>query len=153
METFVCSTCKQELPARTEDGLFGNYGIDRNDQKQCYACIGKIEGMALANARKFEKFVHYLTKENGQWRVTNWPGTLIIQLGYVKEGRHNIAGKRYDFWFRFSNREFWGVCYGDNTQIAHIRCIKVIEHPEPDTPGRKMYDSGDYDEYENQDKL
>ena len=30
---------------------------------------------------------------------------------------------RYDFWFKFGSREFHGVQYGNNTQIAYIRCL------------------------------
>ncbi len=35
-----------------------------------------------------------------------------------------LLGVRYDFWFEFGNNAFHGVTYGDNTQVAHIRCLK-----------------------------
>jgi hypothetical protein len=56
--------------------------------------------------------------------LTNWPGSLSIQVRRIKTGHHNIAGKRYDVWFTFEGHEWHGVQYGDNTQICHCRKLK-----------------------------
>jgi hypothetical protein len=57
--------------------------------------------------------------------VSNWPGSLKFQTGPVKVGRHNMAGKRYDVWFRGPDGKDWhGVQYGENTQLCHCRRIK-----------------------------
>jgi hypothetical protein len=57
--------------------------------------------------------------------LSNWPGTFKIQLHYIRIGRHNMAGKRYDVWFDYAGNDFHGVTYGDFTQICHIKRIKA----------------------------
>lgn len=56
-------------------------------------------------------------------KLTNWPGSLEIPCR-VKRGRHNMAGTRYDVWFRLHGKEWHGVQYGDNTQICHCKRLK-----------------------------
>lgn len=56
--------------------------------------------------------------------LTNWPCSLKIPVNYIREGNHNISGKRYDTWFTFSGNNFHAVQYGHNTQIAHVKRIK-----------------------------
>lgn len=76
------------------------------------------------NAKPGDKFYMYLTGDiqSGHY-VSNWPGSFKIRV-YPRKGRHNFAGVRYDFWFNVGNHEFHGVQYGDNTQVAYIRCLK-----------------------------
>jgi len=124
MENFLCSTCKQTLPVQTNGGT--GYGRLPDGSLVCYHCIGIQDGHALANAKKGEKFIYYLSSRDGVHEISNWPGTFRQLVGHIVKGKHNMARVRYDFWFRFSNRKFWGVQYGDNTQIAHIRCVEVI---------------------------
>lgn len=62
-------------------------------------------------------------RKNGKYDYVSWPGTLKIKC-HVRTGRHNIAGTRYDVWFTFNGKNFYGVTYGDKTQICHIRRIK-----------------------------
>lgn len=58
-------------------------------------------------------------------RVTNWPGSLSFRTGYIRKGRHNFAGTRYDTWFTGPDEKTWhAVQYGENTQIAHCRRVK-----------------------------
>lgn len=58
-----------------------------------------------------------------EYCVSNWPGSFKIKV-FPRKGSHNFVGVRYDFWFEFGNNAFHGVTYGDNTQVAHIRCLK-----------------------------
>lgn len=60
----------------------------------------------------------------GAAKLTNWPGTLNLPINTIKVGRHNIARRRYDFWFTFESANWHGVQYGDNTQLAHCRKVK-----------------------------
>jgi hypothetical protein len=57
--------------------------------------------------------------------ITNWPGTLRFRAFAVLKGRHNIAGTRYDVYFRVNGAEWHGVQYGENTQILHCKRTKV----------------------------
>lgn len=118
-KTFICSVCNQEKPTQASGGT--GYGYDKNDNKICYVCCGQIDKEEM---QKTGRATLYLTQENGQNKVTNWPGTLVFKPYYSKTGRHNIAGRRYDVWFTFDGKPWRGTTYGDNTQICHCRRIK-----------------------------
>lgn len=117
---FVCSICKEH---KTHESDFSTgYALDKNDNKICFDCCGKQDAATLANLKPGEKFFLYLnTKER---TLTNWPGTLKLDVVYIQKGRHNIAGNRYDTWFCYGENQYHAVQYGDNTQIAHIRRLK-----------------------------
>lgn len=85
---------------------------------------GELDKQQLLNAKPGDKFCFYLTVDGeGGYYVTNWPGSFKIKV-CLHVGSHNLAGSRYDFWFEFGNHKFHGVRYGNNTEIAHIRCLK-----------------------------
>lgn len=93
-------------------------------EKVCYACCGELDKQKLLDANPGDKFYMYLTGNiQYGYYVSNWPGSFKIRV-YPRKGRHNIAGVRYDFWFYLGNNAFHGVQYGDNTQVAHICCLK-----------------------------
>ena len=119
---FTCHICKQDK--EHESDMTTGYGLDEHDNKICYACCGK---QAEQRMRDSGRAALYLT-ENGQlvksYTVSNWPGTLKIPCFRWSKGRHNIAGVRYDVWFRFDNQLWHGVTYGNNTQICHCKRLK-----------------------------
>ncbi len=123
---FRCGDCGKVEELGTHGSLCTGYGYmaEGPDEKPiCYACCGKRD-----TARMIEtgKTILYLSHKRGETRgeVTNWPGTLRL-TGYVRQGRHNMAGRRYDVWFTGPDGLPWhGVQYGDNTQICHCRRVK-----------------------------
>ena len=117
-------------PSKCAD-ITNGYGITSDGKKHCYDCVAKIDRDSMTETGRATL---YLTQENsglrppsgshGHAQVCNWPGSLSYRA-YVKRGRHNIAGVRYDVWFRdHENRQWHGVQYGDNTQICHCKRIK-----------------------------
>ncbi len=61
------------------------------------------------------------------WTLQNWTGGLKIRTyGAPRVGSHNLAGRRYDVWFRFEGAEWHGVQYGDHTQICRVRRLKPV---------------------------
>lgn len=117
---FVCSQCKESKTH--EDDLTTGYGTNVAGDKICFSCCGLNDAKELEELHPKQKICLYLdTKEK---KLTNWPGTLSIPLAYIREGKHNIAGKRFDTWFKFRGSEYHAVQYGTNTQIAHIRRLK-----------------------------
>jgi len=118
--TFVCSQCETEKEAKQDGGT--GYAL-LYGKKVCYECCGKNDLNELNNATIGAKFTHYLVVRDGKYFVTNWPGTFSHPVT-VSIGRHNIAGKRYDSWFKVGKNRFHGVTFGDWTQIHHIKCIK-----------------------------
>ena len=69
--------------------------------------------------------VLYLVEIDGKHYLTNWPASLKIAIGYVRKGRHNMAGTRYDVWFKAYGHTYHGIQYGENTQLCHCKKIKA----------------------------
>lgn len=115
---FRCHTC-QAIKLIPIDGGTG-YGSDKDHNTICYDCC------AVADRKQMEaedRIVLYLDTHTGT--VSNWPGTLSIRCDRIKVGRHNWGIKRYDVWFTDHKGKGWyGVQYGDNTQIVHCRKLK-----------------------------
>jgi len=120
METFKCVDCKQEKPVE-RDGGTGYARIGKSKRKVCYACCATRDA---SDMRKTGRATLYLTKLGNGYEVSNWPGTLKLPVVCAKEGRHNIAGKRVDVWFRFEGREWHGVQVGEWTQICRAKALK-----------------------------
>jgi len=121
MKTFKCVDCKQEKPIQTDGGtgyaLFG-----KSKRKVCYECCAIRDRKEMD---KTGKAVLYLSMiPDTDYYVSNWPGTLKLPIHAMSKGRHNIAGVRYDVWFRFSGCNWHGIQYGDNTQICHCKRLK-----------------------------
>jgi hypothetical protein len=116
-----CSRCGNPFVASEHTP---GYGI-LDGQKVCYPCCGELDAIRLRNMNPGDRTTLYLDEKNGHpSAVTNWPGTLTIPADSYAYGHHNIAGKRIDVWFAFEGRLFWGVNYGDNTQIVHVKRLK-----------------------------
>jgi len=117
--SFRCSDCGEVKPVH-HGRITTGYGYDEYDNIVCFECCGKRDA---ATMRETGKATLYLTSDKGEYFVSNWPSTLKLSA-YVRRGRHNIAGKRYDAWFWFENTKWYGVTYGDNTQICHCKRLK-----------------------------
>lgn len=117
---FECSVCRAILPVGTNGGT--GYGVDpETDLLVCYACCGVQD-----RARMIEtgRATLYLSSDRLPATVSNWPGTLTFPVTNILYGRHNIAGRRYDVYFRLEGFWWHGVQYGDNTQIVHCKRTK-----------------------------
>jgi len=145
-ETFVCHGCGETKPI-LKDVVTG-YGIDKDDNKVCFACCGKQdrehmekglptclylsgsiapgqEDRTVGQTQLWNPGMQR-TEWVSKWILSNWPDTLKIYIPMVKVGRHNIARVRYDIWFRFAGHQWHGVMYGNDTQVCHCKTIKAI---------------------------
>lgn len=118
-ETFHCNDCRTDYPIRREDGT--GYAVVGKDEagaeiRVCYECCAARD---REHMRQHGTMVLYLVQKRvicgpdkqtrgGTWEITNWPGTLRIFVSHLKKGRHNIAGSRYDAWFKFDGHWWWG---------------------------------------------
>lgn len=122
---FLCADCGETRPVQTS-GVGTGYGYDKRNRPICYACCGKNDRLAMD---KTGRAMLYLTIKPdlggsyGNAEITNWPGTLRFAGRYHK-GNHNIAGSRYDVWFKVDGQNWHGITYGENTQICHCRRVK-----------------------------
>jgi len=136
-DTFKCSGCG-ETKAINQSGGTG-YAICADKRKICYTCCGEIDRKAIETGTHATL---YLVKRGGEkrenktndptlsrspnaWVVCNWPGTMEFKVQTYKHGSHNIAKTRTDCWFQdHTGKAWWGVSYGENTQIIHCRKLK-----------------------------
>ena len=103
-------------------GCGTGYGRDANGRTHCYACCGKLDAEGMAETGRATLYLV------GRWpevRVTNWPDSLSFPVTGRRKGCHNIAGTRYDVWFRGPDgARWWGVNYGEWSQILRCKRIK-----------------------------
>lgn len=121
-----CERCGNVIEPE-EGSISTGYGKDIGNRITCYSCCAEADKAALFNAKLGETFYYYYTEPEDykHGTVSNWPGSLKINAYYHKEGRHNLAGKRIDFWFKYKGNLFWGyVLNPDFNQVARIKRIK-----------------------------
>lgn len=63
--------------APTPQGCSPGYGT-RNSRTACLPCCHKGELADVAAARPGDRFVAYVNGEDGDWRVTDWPGDVLM---------------------------------------------------------------------------
>lgn len=114
---------------RNDCGHPGHYcTFGDSDKTVCDVCSMRVE---LGRMLKEGKTCLYLSRVHNdlnqeRYKLTNWPGTLEFPVMGWSKGKHNIAGSRIDVWFRGPDyKVWWGVQYGDNTQLAHCRRTKL----------------------------
>lgn len=113
----TCDTCGKPIYREDGDGASG-YAIDKLGRRHCFECCADHDRAFMRATGR--NTLYLTTSKTGPWRVSNWPGMLEF-TAHGRVGRHNIAGRRYDFRFVFDGYWWHGVTYGDNTQIAHCR--------------------------------
>lgn len=105
--------------------ISSGYGVDEKGNKHCYACCAKRD---IEDMKKTGKAVLYLIIEEdntSKGKVSNWPDSLSFPC-YVKKGRHNMAGCRWDCWFNGPEGRRWhGTQYGNMSQICYCKRLKI----------------------------
>lgn len=125
---FTCTQCKKEIVFDTANGVGTGYGTYYVGDKICYPCCGINDENRLLGLGIGEKMSLYFDEDG----IKNWPGTFHIPRYKSKVGNHNIAGNREDVWFNYFNKKtnerqyYWGVVYGDWTEICHIKRVKGV---------------------------
>jgi hypothetical protein len=119
---FRCSQCGKVHPFQL-NGATG-YAVKHDSEEMlCYPCAAENERVDMI---KNGRWTLYLTEKDGRHYVGNWTADNQYRVTCYSVGRHNIAGKRYDVRFIGPDGAEWsGVTYGDNTQICHVRRLKL----------------------------
>ena len=101
---FTCHRCGKHIVFEVT-GVAKGYGLDEDDNQLCYACCAEIDKETMIEE---EWFVLYLVEKNVKGRpvyqLTNWPGSLVIEIDEMKTGSHYRAGVRRDVWFTFNGK-------------------------------------------------
>ena len=112
----TCSICNKAITKPNHGGT--GYGVDADDNKVCYACCGNQDA---AYMDENDRITLYLSKGE----ITNWPGTYRRRAVVVEKKRgHNWGLTRRDAYFRNGADYWWGVQYGENTELCHCRKLK-----------------------------
>jgi len=125
-DIYTCYRCNKVI-VELDDSYGTGYGIGEDENKYCYACCAEID---KEHMRSHDKMTLYLTRrydhtqKTNVWVVENWPGSLEIFPLFIKEGNHNMTGIRYDVWFDLEGDRWWGVSYGQCTDILHCSKLK-----------------------------
>lgn len=106
-----CHECQKEVTSFT----------DVDEHYICSSCATKQEEKAM---KRDGKAILYLDESKPGWRAINWSGSLSFRIDYHRRGKHNIAKTRTDVWFTAFGENWWGVNYGENTQVLHCRRIQ-----------------------------
>lgn len=111
-----CATCGAEcIPS----GCTTGYGQDKRGRKYCFACCAKLDSAQMV---RDGRATLYLTRKDGAWTISNWPGSLAFPALNVRIGAHNIARTRRDARFIGPDGFVWtAVSYGEWTDIAHCK--------------------------------
>lgn len=129
---FTCGVCHKEITQEHEDFTTG-YGIDSKHEKICYNCCAEEDKQFMRDNGKITLYLvkRYDNQEPDRFGfhpynyfVINWPSSLEIKCYYHNKGKHNMAGTRYDVWFKFEGYVWHGVQYGENTQLCHCKKTK-----------------------------
>ena len=135
-KTFKCSECGKTYECVSK--LTTGYGTNHiSGQITCFNCCAKTD-IAFMEQHGYTT-LYWDGKE-----ITNWPGTLRIKPIFIRQGCHNIAGTRTTVWFNFMGRRWWGVIYGENTQILH--CKQTVKHADCYNNGQIIFPSKDIEE-------
>jgi len=129
---FECDQCKTTVVHNST--FTTGYGYNAKDEKICFDCCAVNDRHSMIEDGDSKRLPLYLNKKpiskNGlfyQWKITNWPGTLVFTAYCSKNGRHNLAGKRIDVWFRGPDGHVWhGWQVGDSTTIVHCKRTREI---------------------------
>jgi hypothetical protein len=117
----TCHRCNKEI-IKPANSCTTGYGIDRDDNKICFACCGELDAAEMIATGRITLYL--CEDKRGQHTVTNWPGSLSIPITHIRKGKHSIARWRYDVWFTYAGELWHGVQYGDNTQLCHCKRSK-----------------------------
>lgn len=125
MKIIKCQKCGKICESNT---IGAGYAVDDAGNHYCYDCSAIMEAQALRDMPVGGKTRLYLIEDtqHNRWSLQNWTGIISIPIYQVKQGRHNIAGVRRDFWFDFWGNAYHGVQYGygDYSQLAMVTRIK-----------------------------
>lgn len=118
-------------PPSPHESFTCGYGVGPDRKTFCYACCADNDKKAMIEDGRAcmylvqDKSVDKSPDSRPVYRVTNWPGSLCFHVYHYRTGRHNIAGKRIDAWFKGPDGFVWHAKqYGTMSDICHCKRTK-----------------------------
>lgn len=135
-------SCGHEL-VREEGSLGTGYGVDWDTGKKiCYTCCGRRDEETMMREGRITLYLSRVSKTAWdtaiklagsmpplqRFKITNWPGTVIIEPTSVKESTgYGWYGRTYpifNFWFFGPDGYLWYGRSAGYSEIAHCRRLK-----------------------------
>ena len=129
---FYCHICKRNCDVPTTHSCTTGYAIDKDNSLVCYQCAAEGDKQQMIRDGRMQLYLSQ-DKEAQKgtmtiYKVTNWPGSLEFKVPFAKEGKHNFARTRTDFWFRGPDDFIWhGFQIGNNNQVAYCKRTKATK--------------------------
>lgn len=114
-----CGTCHSDILPAEKSSLGVGFAVTDDGSKVCYSCCAEQDKIFM---RRSGYVYLYLNEEKKC--LTNWPGSLSINVFQIKKGKHNIARIRTDVWFVFEGFIWHGVQLGYSNEIARCKRTK-----------------------------
>jgi hypothetical protein len=139
VQSLRCARCSQDIAPPAEGSFAAGYGFNDRGQKICYSCCGEID---REDMMRFGEIVLYLSKfDDKEWealkvigkglskshryKLSNWPGTLIIQPFHVHTSKGRGFGGTYPIehvaFVGPDGYEWYGRCAGHSSQLTRCR--------------------------------
>lgn len=111
--TEICHRCDSPIRQRKGDIGTGYAKTMYHGREEivCYRCCADEDRKYMKENGLIDL---YLTSKDGQWYVTNWPGSLRLKVIAYRDSKTNWGHDRTDVWFRFDDAIWWGYNIGDN---------------------------------------
>ena len=121
--TEQCDCGHMESPHST---FTRGYGTDAQGKTFCYACCAQND---LKTMKEDGKWTGYLSKDgHGEWKVSNWPSSLVFKPYYVREWKASMWGgyqSAATAYFIGPDGFVWSATQkGNHNQIARCRRTK-----------------------------
>lgn len=128
LTVFLCSVCGQHIEVDTLNSITTGYGCNDKHEPVCFACCAETDRKYMQEHGRISLYlIGTMSSKGVSHRVCNWPDSLSYPVLHHTTGRHNIAGTRYDVWFKDEVGAYWhGTRYGQNTDVVHCKRVKKL---------------------------
>ncbi len=124
MNSILCDCGHESKPTDFTTG----YAQTIQGKTICFDCCADLDrGHMLLDGNSKRLPLYLVKKDSGEWRVSNWPGTLSFYVMGQRKGTHNIGRTRHDVWFVGPDAHVWhGVQIGEWNTICHAKRTREV---------------------------
>lgn len=101
------------------DGKVGELTQAQIDEHNAELAKAEVEAMKGSG-----RGLLYRRTIDSRINVGTWDGSKNFPVTCCRESWHNMAGKRFDYWFNFDGSRWHGVNIGNNDIVRVKRCKK-----------------------------
>lgn len=119
---FTCSVCGTSI--QTDGiGITTGYGTNDAGEKVCFPCCAAQDEAWMREHGRIDLYLVGSKNTRTGLEVTNWPGSLRLEVKRYAVSKHNFRCFRNDVWFDFDGFEWHGIQIGERSEVC--RCKKT----------------------------